>query len=68
MEKIRTLEENLVSLNGMRIMDRQRDTTIQAEKKIGRNQLVTIKKGSAVKIMKYKKAHNLLKQGWTIND
>ena len=49
-------------------MDRQRDTTIQAEKKIGRNQLVTIKKGSAVKIMKYKKAHNLLKQGWTIND
>ena len=71
--ELRTLEAVCVQheidhLNGMRIMDRQRDTTIQAEKKIGRNQLVTIKKGSAVKIMKYKKAHNLLKQGWTIND
>ena len=47
-------------------MDRQRDRTIVAEKKIGRNQLVTIKKGDSVKVLKYKKAYNLLNQGWEI--
>ena len=36
----------------------------KVEKKIGRNQLVTIKKGDAVKVLKYKKAQNLLNQGW----
>ena len=36
----------------------------KVEKKIGRNQLVTIKKGDAVKVIKYKKAQNLLNQGW----
>ena len=38
----------------------------KVEKKIGRNQLVTIKKGDAVKVLKYKKAQNLLNQGWEI--
>ena len=38
----------------------------KVEKKIGRNQLVTIKKGDAVKVLKYKKAQNLLNQGWVI--
>ena len=38
----------------------------KVEKKIGRNQLVTIKKGDAVKVLKYKKAQNLLNQGWII--
>ena len=69
--ELRTLEAVCVQheidhLNGMRIMDRQRDTTIRAEKKIGRNQLVTIKKGDAVKVLKYKKAQNFLNQGWVI--
>ena len=69
--ELRTLEAVCVQheidhLNGMRIMDRQRDTTIRAEKKIGRNELVTIKKGDAVKVLKYKKAFNLLNQGWVI--
>ena len=50
----------------MRIMDRQRDTTIRAEKKIGRNELVTIKKGDAVKVLKYKKAQKFLNQEWKI--
>ena len=36
----------------------------KVEKKIGRNQLITIKKGDAVKVLKYKKAQNLLNQGW----
>ena len=69
--ELRTLEAVCVQheidhLNGMRIMDRQRDRTIVAEKKIGRNQLVTIKKGDSVKVLKYKKAYNLLNQGWEI--
>ena len=71
--ELRTLEVVCVQheidhLNGMRIMDRMRDTTIRAEKKIGRNRLVTIKKGDAVKVLKYKKAQNFLNQGWVLND
>ena len=71
--ELRTLEAVCVQheidhLNGMRIMDRQRDTTIRAEKKIGRNRVVTIKKGDAVKVLKYKKAQNFLNQGWVLND
>ena len=54
-------------LNGMTIMDRKIDTTYRAEKKIGRNELVTIKKGDAVKVIKYKKAQSLLKEGWEIS-
>ena len=38
----------------------------KVEKKIGRNQLITIKKGDAVKVLKYKKAQNFLNQGWVI--
>ena len=71
--ELRTLEAVCVQheidhLNGMRIMDRMRDTTIRAEKKIGRNRLVTIKKGDAVKVLKYKKAQKFLNQGWVLND
>ncbi len=72
--ELRTLEAVCVQheidhLNGMRILDRQIDTTyIRTEKKIGRNNLVTIKKGDAVKVLKYKKAQKFLNQGWSIND
>tara|TARA_B000000437_G_scaffold209755_1_gene179126 strand:+ start:201 stop:830 length:630 start_codon:yes stop_codon:yes gene_type:complete len=71
--ELRTLEVVCVQheidhLNGTTIMDRKRDTTIRTEKKIGRNRLVTIKKGDAVKVLKYKKAQNFLNQGWVIND
>ncbi len=40
---------------------------IKAEKKIGRNNLVTIKKGDAVKVLKFKKAQQYLNQGWTLD-
>ena len=60
------VQHEIDHLNGMRIMDRMRDTTIRAEKKIGRNQLVTIKKGDAVKVLKYKKAQNFLNDGWVV--
>ena len=69
--ELRTLESICVQheidhLNGIVCMDRKVDTTIRVETKIGRNQLVTIKKGDAVKVLKYKKAQNFLKQGWEI--
>ena len=69
--ELRTLEAVCVQheidhLNGMRILDRVVDTTIRAEKKIGRNDLVTIKKGDAVKVLKYKKAEKLFKEGWVL--
>ena len=69
--ELRTLESVCVQheidhLNGVVCMDRKVDTTVKVEKKIGRNQLVTIKKGDAVKVLKYKKAQTLLNQGWVI--
>ena len=70
--ELRTLEAVCVQheidhLNGMRILDRQVDTTIRVKKKIGRNHLVTIKKGDAVKVLKYKKVEKFLNDGWNIH-
>ena len=69
--EVRTLEAVCIQheidhLNGLTIHHRKVDTTYTAEKKIGRNRLVTITKGDAVKELKYKKAQNLLNQGWEI--
>ena len=47
-------------------MDRMIDTTIRVKKKPGRNQLVTIKKNDAVKVLKYKKAEKFLNQDWIL--
>ena len=58
------IQHEIDHLNGKTVQDRKRETTVKVEKKIGRNQLVTIKRGDAVKVLKYKKAHNLLNQGW----
>ena len=71
--ELRTLESVCVQheidhLNGVVCMDRKVDITHKAEKKIGRNQLVTIKKGDAVKVLKYKKATPFLNQGWEISE
>ena len=61
------VQHEIDHLNGITINDRKVDTTVRrVEKKIGRNQLVTIKKGDAVKVLKYKKAQNFLNQGWEI--
>ena len=59
------VQHEIDHLNGITIHDREKKLEpTKSEKKIGRNQLVTIKKGDAVKVLKYKKAHNLLNQGW----
>ena len=68
--KLRLLESVCVQheidhLNGITIHDREiKLEPTKVEKKIGRNNLVTIRKGDAVKVLKYKKAQNLLNQGW----
>tara|TARA_B100000902_G_scaffold297091_1_gene284158 strand:- start:2708 stop:3454 length:747 start_codon:yes stop_codon:yes gene_type:complete len=73
-KQLRTLEAVCIQheidhLNGKVIMDRKVETTIKrVEKKIGRNHLVTIKKGDAVKVLKYKKAEKFLNDGWSIKE
>ena len=72
--ELRTLEAVCVQheidhLNGVVCMDRKIETTIRrTSKKIGRNQLVTLKKGDAVKVIKYKKAQNFISNGWVMVD
>ena len=59
------VQHEIDHLNGITIHDREiKLEPTKSEKKIGRNQLVAIKKGDAVKVLKYKKAQNLLNQGW----
>ena len=60
------VQHEIDHLNGVTIHDRQINTIITREKKIGRNELVTIRKGADSKVLKYKKAKNLINQGWTI--
>jgi len=71
--EVRTLEAVCVQheidhLNGLTIHHRKVDTTYTAEKKIGRNHLVTIKKGDAVKVLKYKRAKPFIDSGeWVVH-
>ena len=62
------VQHEIDHLNGVTIMDRKVNTTVvRTEKKIGRNQLITIKKGDSVKIMKYKRAQTFLNDGYEID-
>ena len=48
-------------------MDRKVETSYKrTEKKYGRNELVTIKRNDAVKVLKYKKAQKFINDGWEI--
>ena len=58
------IQHEIDHLNGKVIMDRRKNMIVKTEKKIGRNQLVTIKKGDAVKVLKYKKIQSFLDDGW----
>ena len=40
---------------------------VNAPKKIGRNEKVTITKGTESKVLKYKKAQRMLEDGWTLS-
>ena len=60
------IQHEIDHLNGKTIHDRKINTTYTIEKKIGRNQLVTIKKNDSVKVLKYKKAQKFLSDGWYV--
>ena len=61
------IQHEIDHLMGKTIHDREMKLEpTKVEKKIGRNQLVTIKKNDAVKVLKYKKAQPLLNQGWVM--
>ena len=60
------VQHEIDHLNGKTIFDRQVNLTVTSTKKIGRNEIVTIKKGDAVKVLKYKKAQKFLNDNWTL--
>ena len=62
------IQHEIDHLDGITMFDRQvKGNTIKREgKKIGRNDKVTIVKGSESKVLKYKKVQSLLEDGWTL--
>ena len=60
------IQHEIDHLNGVTIFDRIVNNTIKREIKYGRNEKVTIQKGSESKVLKYKKAQFLLNEGWEI--
>ena len=63
------VQHEIDHLNGITIHDREKKLEpTMVERKIGRNQLVTIKRNDAVKVLKYKKAQKFLNQGWIIKN
>jgi peptide deformylase len=54
-------------LEGITMFDRKFVKPAAVSKKIGRNEKVTIEKGSESKTLKYKKAEALLEDGWTLS-
>ncbi len=63
------VQHEIDHLDGITMFDRQvKGTTIKRDtKKIGRNDKVTITKGTESKILKYKKAQPMLEDGWTLS-
>ncbi len=62
------VQHEIDHLMGKKIFDREyKPKPIISEKKFGRNELVTIKRNDAVKVLKYKKAKSFLDDGWAIN-
>ena len=64
------VQHEIDHLDGITMFDRKvKGVTIKREgKKIGRNDKVTLIKGSESKVLKYKKAAPLLEDGWTLSE
>ena len=59
------VQHEIDHLYGIRILDREQQLQpVRTEKKIGRNEIIKIQKGDEVKVLKYKKAQSLMKEGW----
>ena len=66
------VQHEIDHLDGITMFDREFKSEpvvngINAPKKIGRNEKVTITKGKESKVLKYKKATPLLEDGWTLS-
>ena len=66
------IQHEIDHLDGITMFDRElkREPLIRgknAPQKIGRNEKVTITKGSESKVMKYKKVQPMLEDGWTLS-
>ena len=60
------VQHEIDHLNGITMFDREVIFKQLKSNKIGRNQKVTIEKGSESKVIKYKKATPYLEDGWTL--
>jgi len=60
------VQHEIDHLNGITMFDRKFVKPAAVSNKIGRNEKVTIEKGSESKTLKYKKAESLLEDGWTL--
>ena len=66
------VQHEIDHLDGITMFDREFKSEpiingINAPKKIGRNEKVTITKGTESKVLKYKKAQPMLEDGWTLS-
>ena len=66
------VQHEIDHLNGITMFDREFKSEpiingVNAPKKIGRNEKVTITKGTESKVLKYKKAQPMLEDGWTLS-
>ena len=61
------IQHEIDHLNGITIHDREnKSKPIVSQKKIGRNEIITIQKDREEKVLKYKKAQRFLNDGWII--
>jgi len=61
------VQHEIDHLNGITMFDREiKNVPIKKEKKIGRNEKITIIKGTKEKVVKYKKVDKFLDEGWEI--
>ena len=66
------VQHEIDHLDGITMFDREFKQEpivkgVNAPKKIGRNEKVTITKGTDSKVLKYKKAQSMLEDGWTLS-
>ena len=66
------IQHEIDHLDGITMVDREFKPEplirgVNAPKKIGRNEKVTITKGTESKVLKYKKAQPMLEDGWTLS-
>ena len=66
------VQHEIDHLDGITMFDREfknepLDRGVNAPQKIGRNEKVTITKGTESKVLKYKKVQPLLEDGWTLS-